>query len=89
MAPMEFEKVFSQIKDKTLRKEVDKLLVKKRAGDELSSGPVVPAINNYLKEKINYYKEYVKSINKKVIVDNSILDQLFRDTLKKVFNYSA
>jgi predicted nucleotidyltransferase len=45
-----------------LRKEIDKLLVRKMAGDELDLEPKISLINEYLDKEIIHIEEYAKSL---------------------------
>ncbi len=80
--PMEFEKIlYSQALDSKLIQEIEKLLRRKKSGEELETEDQIKIINNFLKEKICYFENYVKTMNTiKVVRDNS-LDDLFRETL--------
>lgn len=82
MAPMEFQKLLeAEITDPGLRQEIDKLLVRKRSGEELSEGPQIEALNTFLAEKIEYYTEYVKGLNTSIYPDTEKLNQIFRTSL--------
>jgi predicted nucleotidyltransferase len=82
MAPMEFHKlVDSQIKDSFLRKEIDKLLIRKMSGEELDIEPRISVINDYLEIKIEYYNDYLSKYNFDKQPDTEKLDILFREIL--------
>lgn len=82
MAPMEFQHlVESQIADKELKVEIEKLLTRKIAGEELDLEPRIPIIHNFLEEKIQYYNDYLAVNDFLIEPDTEKLDTLFRETL--------
>lgn len=86
MPPMEFEILLeTQVKDPNLYNEVKKLLYRKKSGEELDIEPRIDVISNFLEEQMEYYKEYVKHVNEKEHADISILNDLFINTLKEVW----
>ena len=86
MPPMEFDKLLeTQVTDSNLYNEIKRLLDRKKSGEELDIEPRIDVISNFLEEQMDYYKEYVKHINDKESADISVLDNLFRDTLKEVW----
>ncbi|MCK8825740.1 nucleotidyltransferase domain-containing protein [Fuchsiella alkaliacetigena] len=87
IAPVEFEKLLeTQVEDPELYSEIDRLLERKRAGEELDIEPKIDIINNFLEEQINYYQEYVKDLKDKDKISFLVLNEIFRDTLKKAWN---
>lgn len=85
MAPMEFEKmVNAEITDKELKKEIDSLLARKKSGEELDLEPKIQIINDFLYEKVNYYKSYLKDFDFKKYPDTEKLNQIFRETLDEI-----
>lgn len=86
MPPMEFQTLLeTQVKDPNLYNEVKKLLDRKKLGEELDIEPRIDVISNFLEEQMEYYKEYVKHVDEKEYADISILNDLFRSTLKEVW----
>jgi uncharacterized protein len=84
--PMEFEKlVESQVSDSEVRNAIDRLLVRKIAGEELNEEPRVEVLNEFLREKVEYYSSTVGEIDAIDRPQTEILDQLFRDTLTEVW----
>lgn len=82
MPPMEFSKTFNEfITDAELKDEIDRLLVRKTSGEELSEEPKIEVINTYLEQKIIYYQELVKTYRKSNLQSNTPLNELFRKTL--------
>ncbi len=77
--PMEFEIKVNEFlkKDKELYKEVQKLLKKKKSGTELDNGKKIEVINDFIKEKLEYFDEYVLNTPKSN-PKNEILDNIFR-----------
>lgn len=82
--PMEFEKLFYDQKlDKKLVSEIQKLLKRKRSGEELDVEERIKIINSFLEEKIKYFENYVKNLKSRRYVGISPLNKLFRDTLRE------
>ncbi|HBM14760.1 MAG TPA: hypothetical protein DD381_00190 [Lentisphaeria bacterium] len=80
MAPMEFiTLVETQIKDPLLKTEVDKLLRRKMAGEELDLEPKVTVINDFLESKIEYFNNYLSKyqFNKEMNIEK--LNAFFRN----------
>ncbi|MGD9562080.1 MAG: nucleotidyltransferase domain-containing protein [Pyrinomonadaceae bacterium] len=85
--PMEFEKLVNdQVDDGILRREINKLLARKMAGEELNEQPRVDALNDFLAEKIRFYSEHVGEIDTIDRPQTAVLDELFRSTLNEVWN---
>ncbi|MCW8803863.1 MAG: nucleotidyltransferase domain-containing protein [Ignavibacteriaceae bacterium] len=87
MAPMEFQKlVDSQVADKDVKIEIQNLLKRKIAGEELNEEPKIQAFNDFLEGKIDYYTNYVKSISKSSHPETKLLNDLFLHTINEVWN---
>ncbi len=85
--PMEFDRlVESQVNDSQVRGEIDKLLVRKMAGEELGEEPRIDVLNEMLAEKIKYFSELVGEIDTVDKPQTETLDELFRGTLRQVWN---
>ncbi len=62
-APTEFNRLFADVQlEPELIEEVQLLLCRKMAGDELDMGAKVPMINDFLEQQIGHYSNYVKDI---------------------------
>ncbi|WP_273325228.1 nucleotidyltransferase domain-containing protein [Vallitalea guaymasensis] len=84
--PMSFEDLMNHLHlDEELINEIEKLLVIKRSGNEIDKQKKINIINDFLEDKICYYKEYVKTLNIQVSDDIDALDNLFRSTLHEVW----
>ena len=77
----------SQVKSVEIRQEIDDLLVRKMAGDELKEVPKIDVLNEFLSEKIAFYGEYANEVSPNEKPGTEILNDLFRQTLKEVWNY--
>lgn len=87
MPPIEFEKLLdSQVKDASIRREIDALLKRKIAGDELKEEPRIEILNEFLEEKIKFYGEYVGELAHPEKPGTALLDELFRETVFEVWN---
>ncbi|WP_242220795.1 nucleotidyltransferase domain-containing protein [Bacillus cereus group sp. BfR-BA-01380] len=82
LPPVEFERLVNGLAlDAVLLQEIGELLEKKKAGIEMDVGPRITLLNEFLEEQITYYEEYVKSLEKKSIIDIEKLNVLFQDML--------
>ncbi len=81
MAPTEFQKLLdAEVPDGNLRTEIDKLLARKRSGDELGEEPKIDTLNDFLEARIEYFTEYLK--------DHKILKQPDTEKLNRIFRTS-
>ncbi|MFN8344106.1 MAG: nucleotidyltransferase domain-containing protein [Spirosomataceae bacterium] len=86
MAPMEFHQLLdSQVTDHTVKTEIQNLLTRKMAGDELNEEPKIQILNDFLETKIQYYNEYVKSLGPISQPATDRLDDLFKQTIDEVW----
>ena len=84
--PMEFEKlVDSQVSDPRVRDEIEKLLVRKMAGEELTEESRIDVLNEFLASKVEFYSKTIGKINTVDRPQTEILDDLFRSTLNEVW----
>lgn len=82
MAPMEFHKLLdSQVTDQNVKTEIQNLLKRKMAGEELNEEPKIQTLNNFLESKIQFYSDYVKSLGQISQPDTNRLDELFKHTI--------
>ncbi len=85
--PMEFQKlVDAKINDEGIKNEIDALLVRKRAGEELKEEPKIDILNDFLAEKIVFFDEYVNKMDVPEKPHSELLDELFRNTLNEAWN---
>ncbi len=86
MAPMEFyQLVKSQVKDDSVKLEIDSLLKRKKEGEELNVGPKIAILNQFIEEKIKYFINYLKKYNVDKSRNTGNLNTIFRETLNEVF----
>ena len=84
--PMEFQElVASQVKDEKIKREIEELLKRKIAGDELKQEPKIDALNEFLEEKIDFYSKYAKELEPNEKPPTHLLDELFKETLFEVW----
>ncbi|HQU81507.1 MAG TPA: nucleotidyltransferase domain-containing protein [Pyrinomonadaceae bacterium] len=84
--PMEFKKLLdSQVKDAIIRCEIDELLKRKIAGDEMKEEPKIDILNEFLEEKINFYNDFVGEIEANEKPNTEMLDTLFKETIFEVW----
>lgn len=86
MAPMEFERlVDSQVTDKDVKVEIDRLIERKRTGDELKEGPKIRLLNDFLDARIDHYSKIVQTVDKPEQPATHLLDDLFKRTITEVW----
>ena len=86
MAPMEFNKlVDSQVTDLYVKTEIQNLLARKIAGEELNEEPKNQILNDFLEQKIEFYNNYVKTIQQPNQPDSVKLNELFKHTINEVW----
>src|SRR5262245_23008487 len=85
MPPMEFASLVDDQLPSGLRPVVDRLLERKRSGDELDSGPRIPAINEFLDSEMARLREALAMIPRRPAPDWEALDRVFRDALSEVW----
>jgi hypothetical protein len=80
LPPVEFDRLITELSlERSVLDEIEKLLIKKKAGTELDVGLKIKVLNQFLEEQIHYYGQYVKGIEKGSGIDIEILNTLFRD----------
>lgn len=86
MAPMEFQNLLeSQIIDQNVKKEIQNLLKRKMAGEELAEESKIQILNDFLEQKIKFYNNYIKSLGQVLPPDTERLDELFKETIYEVW----
>jgi len=82
--PIEFEKLLTQIEDKKLNEIITELLLKKKSGIELGLEPKIIEINNFIKEKLQYFENISNTFDPKKKPDQKILEEGFIKILENV-----
>ena len=86
MAPMEFQKlVDSQVTDKYVRTEIQNLLTRKISGEELNEEPTNQVLNDFLERKLEFYNDYLKTIQQPNQPGSARLNELFKLTISEVW----
>jgi predicted nucleotidyltransferase len=85
MPPTEFARLYKDAGlAPDLTEEIDGLLARKMAGDELDKEPRIEVLNRFLEERIAWYSEFVEGMPRtEVEIDR--LDGLFREMLRDVW----
>lgn len=84
--PIEFQDlVDSQVKDEKIKFEIAELLKRKMAGEELTEEPKIELLNEFLEQKIEFYKNYVKEIEPNEKPQTELLNELFKETIYEVW----
>jgi len=90
MAPMEFSKLLdSQVTDQNIKEEIQNLLKRKMSGEELKEEPKIHILNDFLEQKINYYNDYLKSLDQITQPDTTRLDELFKQTIYEAWEMNG
>lgn len=86
MPPTEFDElVATQVSDEKIRREIEQLLSRKVAGEELREEPKIEILNDFLATKIEFYDDYVSKIKQPEKPDTNLLDNLFKKTIFEVW----
>ena len=79
MPPMEFQELIdSQVTDKIVKKEIQNLLARKMAGEELDVEQKNQVLNTFIEQKIEFYNDYVATLGQRQQPGIERLDELFR-----------
>lgn len=74
------------ITDETLLEEINSLLSRKIAGEELDYEKRIDAINEFIEGEIDHLKAYLKDFKSELQDPTHLLDELYRKYLKLVWN---
>lgn len=87
MPPMAFDVLVDRLipKDEELWQEIQQLLSRKKAGEELDCEPRLSAINDYLEEQFEVFEKVAVSLKAKEDSQDQQLDALFRQALQEVW----
>ncbi len=89
MLPTEFVELYRDAGlSLSLVKEIDRLMVRKMAGDELDMEPKIEAINDFLAQQIEHCSLFVEGMEM-ADVDEDVLDRLFREMLGEVWSTAS
>ena len=84
VVPTEFGKLVDRIvTDRELRKSIEDLIITKRNGIELDSGPRIPVISDFLESELERLN--AESTDISITSSTEALDNLFVSTLKDSF----
>ncbi|WP_028524541.1 nucleotidyltransferase domain-containing protein [Runella limosa] len=86
MAPVEFDVLLeSQVDNPSIKAIIQELLIRKKAGEELNEADPIPALNLFLEDKIAFYTNLVKSIEKIDPPSSQLLNSIFRNSLNEAW----
>ena len=80
--PVLFDELFNTVLEENMKEAVANLLAKKIKMSESEKGPKVKVINNYIEEKLNYYKKLAESMEDDRNPDWDMLDDAFREIIR-------
>ncbi|MBK5275551.1 MAG: nucleotidyltransferase domain-containing protein [Desulfuromonadales bacterium] len=85
MPPTEFDELYKDAGlSPSISVEIDRLLLRKIAGDELDMEPKIEVINAFLEQQIDHCSDFVEGMEM-VDVDEDVLDEFFREMLGRVW----
>jgi predicted nucleotidyltransferase len=86
MAPVEFQKlVDSQVTDPSVKTEIQNLMSRKISGEELNEEPKNIILSDFLERKIQFYNDYLKTIQQPKQPDTAKLNELFKHTINEAW----
>ncbi len=86
MPPTEFDRLYQDADlSPSLNKEIDQLLQRKMAGQEMDLEPRIEIINSFLEELLDHFSAIANDLESSDS-DFERLDSLFREMLKKVWS---
>ena len=89
MPPTEFSELYKDAGlSPSIAREIDLLLIRKMAGDELDMEPKIEVINSFLEQQIEQCSSFIEGMDI-ADVDEEVLDELFREMLGKVWAIGA
>lgn len=84
--PIDFtELLFCLVPEGALREDIQLLLIRKQAGDELDREPKIESIHSFLEKEIVRLEAYCKTLTAKPEDATEVLNEFFRATLKRNF----
>jgi hypothetical protein len=87
MPPMAFEGLVQELvpQSASLYTEIQELLRRKKAGEELDLEPQLPAIQAFLAEKIAHFEQMAAQMENEQVIQYEELDRIFRFALQEVW----
>lgn len=87
MPPMEFDVLVEKLipESSALKEELHKLLIRKKAGEEMDYEPRISPINTFLEEKLAHYEHTATTLKAADGGQDAQLDDLFRSALREVW----
>lgn len=82
-APIEFDKLLSLVDDNKLLSAINDLLEKKKSNEELSKGPAIREINDFIKSELNRL-ELIKPEKSEKNTSMIKLNEVFHTVLKEI-----
>ena len=82
--PVLFDELVNTVLEEDMKAAVEDLLAKKVKMSESEKGPRVEAINNYIEEKLEYYKSIVETMEDDRNTDWDALEEEFRWVLESM-----
>jgi uncharacterized protein len=85
--PIQFRKLLDFCSEKCsgVCDEIELLLERKIAGDELDLAPRINVLNNFIEQKISYYNSYASKIDACKLPESNTLDSVLLEALNEVY----
>lgn len=89
MAPMEFLLLVEDAQlEMPVRREIDKLFVRKIKGEELKREQPIAILNSYIENEVKFFTDYVSGVPTAAWHDSDALNKLCAETVKEVWGTS-
>jgi len=87
MPPMAFDALVDRLipENSELRRVVEQLLIRKKAGDELDYEPKLSVINEFVEDRLFYFEQAARSMIASDVQLDDRLDALFREAIREVW----
>jgi uncharacterized protein len=85
LPPVEFETLAEDRLPESLKQAVDDLLRRKRAGEELTVGPRIPAVSDFLDAELRRLAQVTRPPGRGELPDREELDALLREILRETW----
>ncbi|RFU64387.1 nucleotidyltransferase domain-containing protein [Peribacillus saganii] len=88
--PIELQSLLEDVlPEGDLKEEITTIIKRKIAGKNLKTKPRNEGILHFLTEEINFLETYTRNLKTEIPDPTKLLDQLFRDSLKEIWNEST
>jgi predicted nucleotidyltransferase len=87
MPPLLFQELAQELLPSgDLKKQIDKMIGRKRRGEHLETGPRMAIVHNFIEQKLPDIEAFLKDLPKNDRLPAAPLDRFFRETLREQWN---